>query len=137
MATYADVAVLAARKLGYDFSAAPRDAWANAAAEAFPNSPSMRAKGCPQTIFLALCASGAVTGVAATGAVRDSENVRHARDCLTLLEKNPSYVGMEPRELWALITHASGKAYNQQMHVVLGLAKAGLLITARAKQTTI
>ena len=127
MATYADVAVLAAHQLGSVSSVSAREAWEIAAAETFPNSPSMQVKGCPRTIFLTICASGALAGIAATGAERESENARHALDCLALLDKHPEYVDMAPRRLWALVTHASGKAYNQQMHVVLGLAKAGLL----------
>lgn len=127
MADYADVAVLAVHQLQGESSVSAREAWKIAVAEAFPNSPSMQAKGCPRTIFLTICASGAFAGIAATGAVRDSENARHALDCLVMLDKHPSYVDMAPRKLWALVTHASGKAYNQQMHIVLGLAKAGLL----------
>lgn len=127
MATYADVAVLAVHQLGSESSVSAREAWKIAAAEAFPNSPSMQAKGCPRTIFLTVCASGALAGIAATGDVGDSENARHALDCLVLLGKHPSYVDMDPRKLWVLVTDGSGKAYNQQMHVVLGLAKAGLL----------
>jgi hypothetical protein len=104
-----------------------REAWDDAATEVFPDSASMQSKGCPRTTFLTLCASGAVKDVPATGALRDSENARHAKDCLALLAEQPSYASMAPRKLWNLVTHASGKTYNQQMHVILGLATAGLL----------
>lgn len=127
MADYADVAVFAAHKLRGKLYLSAREAWSIAAAEAFPNSPSMQGKGCPRTVFLTICASGSLAGISATSAIRDSENARHAIDCLALLAEHPNYVDMEPRKLWALVTHASGKAYNQQVHVVLGLAKAGLL----------
>ena len=127
MATYADVAVLAAHRLKSKSSISPREAWKIATAELFPNSLSMQAKGCPRTVFLTICASGALAEIAATGVERDSENARHALDCLVLLDQHPELVGMAPRALWALVTHASGKTYNQQMHVVLGLAEAGLL----------
>lgn len=127
MASFADVAVLAVVKLRGGRQIAAREAWTIAVAEVFPNSVSMQAKGCPRTIFLTLCASGALAGIAASEAVRDSENARHALDCLALLDRHPSYMEMAPRKLWMLVTHGSEKAYNQQMHVVLGLAKAGLL----------
>jgi hypothetical protein len=136
MADYGDVAVFAAKNLRGAVSNSPRECWGIAAAEAFPNSPSMRAKGCPQTVFLTVCEIGALAGVPASGELRDSENARHARDCLDLLYKNPSYMNMQPRKLWALVTRSSGKAYNQQMHVVLGLAKAGLLNASRPHQLT-
>jgi hypothetical protein len=96
----------------------------------------MQAKGCPRTTFLAVCASGALAGIAPTGALRDSENVRHAQDCLLLLKEFPDYMDMSPRKLWALLTHASGKTYNQQMHVVIGLAKAGMLDASFRQSTT-
>ena len=127
MPDYSDVAVLAVSKVYGASPISPRMAWANAAAEVFPNSVSMQVKGCPRTTFLTLCASGVVKGVPGGPAIRDSENARHAQDCLKLLAQHPSYVTMSPRKLWNVVTHASGKTYNQQMHVVLGLAQAGLL----------
>lgn len=127
MPDYADVAVRAASKLRSGRTVSAREAWDSAAADVFPGSASMQAKACPRTTFLTLCASGAVEGLPAWGIVRDSENARHAHDCLRLLAKHPSYLAMGPRELWSLVTNASGKAYNQQIHVILGLARAGLL----------
>lgn len=127
MASYAEAALLAVVKLRVEREVSARAAWTMAVAETFPNSISMQKKGCPRTIFLTLCASGALIGIAASDDMRDSENARHALDCLALLDKHPSYVTLDPRKLWTIVTHASGKAYNQQMHVVLGLAKAGLL----------
>jgi len=127
MANYAEVAVQAVVNLRGERQISAREAWAIAVIDAFPNSISMQEKACPKTIFLTLCASGALVGIPATEGVRDSENARHALDCLALLDEHPGYVDMAPRELWSLVTHASGKAYNQQMHVILGLAKAGLL----------
>jgi hypothetical protein len=127
MANYAEVAVQAFFNISVGRQISARAAWAIAVTDAFPNSVSMQEKGCPKTIFLTLCASGALVGVAATEGVGKSQNARHARDCLALLDKHPGYVDMAPRKLWSLVTNASGKAYNQQMHVILGLAKAGLL----------
>ena len=114
------MAVFAAHKLRREFSVLAREAWTLAAAESFPNSASMQARGCPRTIFLTICASGSLAGIAAFGTLRDSENARHVLDCLVLLDKHRGYVNMDLRKLGALVTHASGKAYNQQMHVVLG-----------------
>lgn len=127
MPDYADVAIQAALALRSGRLTSAREAWDNAAVEVFPNSASMQSKGCPRTTFLTLCASGAVKDLPAAGIVGGSENARHAKDCLALLTEHPSYVAMSPRQLWNLVTNASGKAYNQQMHVILGLAKAGLL----------
>lgn len=127
MPDYADVAVRAALKLRSGRPISAREAWDDAAIEVFPESASMQSKGCPRTTFLTLCASGAVKDLPGAGVVGDSENARHAKDCLELLAEHPGYARMPPRQLWRLVTHASGKAYNQQMHVILGLAKAGLL----------
>lgn len=127
MPDYADVAVRAALKLQGGRLISAREAWDDAAVEVFPKSPSMQSKVCPRTTFLTLCASGAVKDFPAAGEVGDSKNASHARDCLALLARHPGYVTMPPRQLWSLVTHASGKAYNQQMHVILGLAKAGPL----------
>lgn len=127
MPDYTDVAVRAALKLRSGRPISAREAWDAAAVEVFPESASMQSKGCPRTTFLTLCASGAVKDLPATGMVGTSENARHAKDCLALLAAQPSYAAMAPRQLWNLVTHASGKTYNQQMHVILGLAKAGLL----------
>jgi len=127
MPDYADVAIRAVSELRSGRANSPRDAWDKAAVEIFPSSPSMQSKGCPRTTFLTLCASGAVKGLPSTEVVRDSENSRHARDCLRSLARHPNYLSMAPRQLWRLITDSSGKAYNQQIHVIIGLAKAGLL----------
>lgn len=127
MPDYADVAVQAALTLRSGGPISARQAWDDAAIEMFPQSPSMQSKGCPRTTFLTLCASGAIKGLPAAGIVGTSENARHAKDCLALLARHPGYVAIPPRHLWNLVTNASGKAYNQQMHVILGLAKAGLL----------
>lgn len=127
MPDYADVAVRAASKLRSGHPISAREAWDVAAVEVFPKSTSMQSKGCPRTTFLTLCASGAVKGLPVAGVVPDSENARHAKDCLKLLAQHPSYMAMTPRQLWNVVTHASGKAYNQQIHVILGLAQAGLL----------
>lgn len=130
MSDYAEVAVRAVSKLHSGKPISAREAWDNSAAEVFPQSASVRSKGCPRTTFLTLCDSGAVKGLLAAGVVRNSENARHALDCLALLAQHPNYVAMNPRKLWELVTRASGKQYNQQMHVILGLAQAGLLRNA-------
>lgn len=127
MSSYADVAVQAALKLRSGQPISARKAWTDAACAVFSESPSMQSKGCPRTTFLTLCASGALKGVPALGAIVDSANARHAKDCLALLAQHPDYTAMPPRQLWNIVTRASGKAYNQQMHVILGLHNAGLL----------
>lgn len=127
MPDYADVAVRAALKLRSGRAISAREAWDDAAVEVFPESASLQLKGCPRTTFLTLCASGAVKDLPGAVIARDSPNARHTKDCLALLARHPGYVAMPPRQLWRVVTHASGKAYNQQMHVILGLAKAGLL----------
>jgi len=127
MPDYADVALRAVSKLRAAREISAREAWDRAAYEVFPKSVSMQSKGCPRTTFLTLCARGAVSGVPAVGIVPNSENARHTQDCLILLAQHPSYLTMAPRQLWSLVTHSSGKAYNQQMHVILGLAQAGIL----------
>lgn len=127
MPDYADVAVRAALILRSSREISAREAWHEAAREVFPESPSMQSKGCPRTTFLALCASGAVKELPATGFFPESENARHAKDCLALFALDPNYVAMPHRQLWSVVTGGSGKAYNQQMHVIVGLAKAGLL----------
>lgn len=127
MPNYSDVAVQAAHILGNGQPISAREAWNNAVVKVFPDSPSMQAKGCPRTIFLTLCASGAIMNLPAIGIVGDSKNATHARHSLSLLARHPEYVTLPTGQLWKLVTDGSGKSYNQQMHVILGLAHAGLL----------
>ena len=136
MPNYSDVAVQAALKLGREPSISAREAWNYAAIEAFPNSESMQSKGCPKTTFLTVCASGALVDFPKNGTVRDTANAKHARDCLTLIARDSSYIEMDPRRLWEIVTHGSGKAYNEQMHVILGLARARLLRQSPLKDTS-
>lgn len=127
MSDYGAVAVQAVHKLREGVATSPRDAWEQAVAEIFPRSESMRVKACPRTTFLALCSLGAVVSIAPDVAPKESENVRYAREAFALLSDDPTYINKSPVELWQQIMRGSGKAYNQQMHVVLALAKAGLL----------
>ena len=124
---FSTVAVKAVEAYVQSAALSPHIAWSVAAQKVYPHSVSMQEKGCPRTTFLALCANGAVKGVPSGRYVRDSANVQHALDALMLLKQDPNRSNGDARRLWIEVTQASGKAYNQQMHVVLGLARASLL----------
>jgi hypothetical protein len=124
---FSTVAVNAVEAYVQSGALSPHSAWSVAAQKVYPHSVSMQEKGCPRTTFLALCAKGAIKSVASGEYVRESANVQYALDALELLRQHPNRINCDARRLWMEVTQASGKAYNQQMHVGLGLARANLL----------
>jgi hypothetical protein len=103
----------------------PADAWAEAAAEVFPDSPSSQVKGCPMGAFLGLCEEGRVAGVPVGGYTASRLNKQYALDAVRLLVAEPGIADLGPEELWRRVMDGRGKRANSQMEVVLGLWRAG------------
>ena len=121
------LAVHAAKACAEGTYIGPRAAWATGAIAVFPESQSMRDKGCPRSTFLALCGAGFIKGVPAGIYARPGPNSVHALDAVALIRKSPGANTLEAHPLWGAVTEGSGKAHNGQMHVVLALANADLL----------
>jgi hypothetical protein len=100
----------------------PVDAWSEAAMLFYPNKESSREKGCPKSSFLGLCEEGRIKNVKAGSYSKSKLNKSYALEAVSMLEINPN---LSEKELWDKI---STKQYNQQMHVVLALFKAGLIV---------
>jgi hypothetical protein len=109
MGQYGQVAIKAAQYIADGEK--PRAAWEIASCEVFTPGSAMQKKGCPRNAFLGLYGD---TGY----------NARYAQTALKILKDNPGKAYTEA-ELWNLVI--PGKAYNQQMDVVLSLFNAGLI----------
>jgi hypothetical protein len=122
--SFGRVAVIAARNLATGEAASPALAWDDAAKLVFPEKEEMQKKSCPRTTFLALCGTGRLASVAAGSYCGPTRNMEHALAALQILDREPEH---SPVSLWRSVTENSGKAYNQQMHVVLALVRSGFL----------
>ncbi|NLD46886.1 MAG: hypothetical protein GX660_06760 [Clostridiaceae bacterium] len=91
----------------------PDYAWKKASCEIFEPGSSSQKKGCPKNTFLGLYGGQGI-------------NAEYARKALNYLRSN-NISEIEPEELWIIINEGTKKAYNQQMHVVIAMYKAGLI----------
>ena len=98
MGKYGDTAIRATELLRQR-ALAPERAWKDAASEAFPNSPSSQAKGCPRGALLGLYYSGRLRGISplTQGPVNSGANARYAVKAVSILEKNPALAVGRPR----------------------------------------
>lgn len=132
MSKYGDVAVLAV-SLVKERRMSPPDAWAEAAARIFPDSESLRTKGCPKGAFLGLAAAGLINGVPASDYGRSStgKNAQYAVTASELLMQNPELTNRGPKNLWLNCLRKIGvdteKQHNSQMDIVLRLYSLGFL----------
>ena len=131
MSNYGEVAIQAAN-LTSTTGVAPLEAW-EAAAKRLLHTPDLRAKGCPKAAFLGLCAAGLVKNVAGgyyDGAL-ESPNAQYAVAAIKVIRLSGGISGMEEKSLWdRALKVAKGKegtVHNQQMSVVLSLARANLI----------
>ena len=125
MASYQEVAVIAANFLSGGNCSDPADAWAKAASEVFPASTSLRDKGCPRAAFLGLCHEGYVDKVEPSSHPRLSKNGEYAVEAVQVLRRN-KFLASQPDLLWKQVA-GNTKTQNHQMDVVVGLWEAGLL----------
>lgn len=125
MGQYGEVAKMAARLLSDRTFTQPDEAWGEAAGRLLL-TPSSRAKACPRTTFLGLCASGAVRGVRPGSYTRATHNPRYAERAVDTLRSDPA-LASEPSRLWRIATAGKEVKPNGQMDVVTSLWSEGLL----------
>lgn len=126
MGRYGEAAVKAVRLIQDNTYNSPREAWAQAVLEVFPDSRSMQEKPCPKGTFLGLCEAGVVKGVEPGNYTRSVKNKRYALRGLEILRKT-SDLAADPRGLWEVVMGSEIKKYNQQMDVLCTLWNKGLL----------
>ena len=126
MNKYGEVARRAVGFLLWVPGSTPVEAWAAAAEEVFPDSPSSREKGCPKGAFLGLCEDGVVAGVPPGSYTRSVLNKGYALSGLVALRTRPA-LEHDPRELWRIATEGTEIQANSQMEVLIALWRDGLL----------
>ncbi len=122
MSKYSEIALHAVDLVHQKRVSDPVDAWSEAAMLFYPNNKSLREKNCPKSSFLGLCEEGRIKNVKVGSYSKSKLNKSYALKALSMLEINPN---LSEKELWENI---STKQYNQQMHVVLALFKANLIV---------
>jgi hypothetical protein len=127
MATFGDAAIRATELVRDRQFRSPRDAWKRAVAELFPDSVSMREKGCPRAAFLGLCEEGLVAGIAHGTYTSSQENKADAVKAAALLARDPALASRGPKALWDHVLAGRTKRHNAQMDIVLALFGKGLL----------
>jgi len=127
MATFGDAAIRAVEFVRDRKCPSPEDAWKRAAAELFPDSESMRKKGCPRAAFLGLCEEGLVVGVDRGTYTRSQENKADVVKAAALLARDPALASRGSMALWDRVLAGRTKRHNSQMDVVLALYGRGLL----------
>lgn len=125
MANYRDAAVTKANLLTSGDFSDPADAWTQAAKKIFPNSASLRDKGCPKGAFLGLCNGGFIAGVEPRNYARGSKNGDYAIAAIEVLRQN-KFIASQPDLLWKKVA-GNTKTQNHQMDVVIGLWDSGLI----------
>lgn len=136
VAGYGDVAVEAVG-ITQTGGLSPLEAW-EAAATRLLSTADTRSKGCPKAAFLGLCAAGLIEKVPGghyDGAM-ESPNAQYAIAAVKVIRLSGGITGLDEKSLWPrALKVAKGKegtAHNQQMTVVLSLAKANLIVGVRA-----
>jgi len=102
------------------------DAWTAAVRDAFPDSPSSQAKGCPRGAYLGLCEEGLVEGIPRGQYTRSKDNKAYALRAHGILQTEPA-LSSSPDRLWDRVLAPISKKHNSQMDVVASLWNQGLL----------
>lgn len=123
---YAEIAIAATQFVREKKCASPVEAWSQAAAAVFPQSPSSRAKGCPKSAYLGLCEDGYVRGIPRGSYTSGKKNKHYAVKAVRLLNRDSS-LARSSQKLWDAVMSGEEKKPNQQMEVVIGLWNADLL----------
>jgi Family of unknown function (DUF6979) len=123
---YKNAAVEAARWIASSMGRGPAEGWAAAVAREFPTSESSQKKSCPRDAFLGLCEEGLVKGVVSGDYTRSEKNKKYAVEAVRLLSCEPE-LAVDIPGLWHRVLNGEPKAYNQQMHVVIGLWNEGFI----------
>jgi hypothetical protein len=123
---YGRAAVLAVELYRSGKATSPQEAWEQAAAAIFPDSPSSRAKGCPKGAFLGLCSEGLIRGIGPGEYTTSRDNCSYAVRAVHVLEDDPSLAENKAR-LWSEVMDGEQKRHNSQMDVVTALWTADLI----------
>lgn len=119
---YGRTAIIATTKARNGMS--PPDAWAQAAAEVFPDSTASQEKNCPKNTFPGLCEAGRITGIPCGAYTKSTLNKGYALAALELLAADPTLEARKD-DLWKLACGDPTKTPNRQMDVVLALRAFG------------
>lgn len=129
---YGDVAINAVLMCKSDDKYNPCDAWALAAQEHYPSSPSAQLKGGPKGAFLGLCSEGLVRHVSKQRYARAIQSGNYAIKAVRVLQHYEDQDTELPNavQLWDAVMRNVGKeiVHNGQMDVVLALWKKELII---------
>lgn len=131
--SYALAAVNAA-KVSKEYGISPVKTWQLFMEHLFPESKSGREKGCPKSTFLGLCEAGYIEGIKPQVYTSSVHNKRYAIAAVKILSANEN-LNYAPSELWQLVLENEtdqSRQYNHQMHVVLALWDAGLIMKQAA-----
>ena len=119
---YGRAAVLAVELYRTGKANSPEEAWEQAVATIFPDSPSSQEKGCPKGAFLGLCQEGYVVGIDRGDYTTSQDNRRYAIKAVDLLRSDDELADDKGR-LWSQVMDVEGteKRHNSQMDVVTSL----------------
>jgi hypothetical protein len=98
----------------------PISAWKKATLVTFPNSSSLREKGCPKDAFLAICETGKIKNVAVGNYTKSIKNKNYALKIMELL-KNNSELANNKQKLWQIVRGDSNISHNSQIDVVMAM----------------
>jgi hypothetical protein len=127
MSKYRDVAIKAVGLIKSGFVSSPSDALEKATLAVFPNSVSLRDKGCPKGAFIGLCNEGLIDGIPKGSYARSGKNGEYALKAIDILRTN-RFLTSQPELLWKKVA-GNTKSTNGQMDVVIGLWEAKCIIT--------
>ncbi|MGI9438345.1 MAG: DUF6979 family protein [Parvibaculales bacterium] len=132
MSKFGECAVRASKVLQARHDFGPNDAWAMAAREIFPSSPSSQKKSCPRKAFEGLCYAGKVKDIGGEKVqyAQPSQNGDYALEGLRILAGNPSLTS-HPKTLWREVLKNleldEEKQPNGQMEVLIALFERNLI----------
>ena len=126
MSKFGEVAVWATRRV-IEEKLAPPAAWTRASLALNPDSIDMAAKPCPRTTYLTLCGNGFVKGVPTGRYANGRENAEMAVALAMILLEDSDLADASENRLWQM-AGGGAKTKNDQVEVVVGLSRAGLLV---------
>lgn len=126
MNKYGQAAIKAVELIVSKRESTPEAAWEMATIEIFGDGTS-QSKGCPRSIFLALCETGKVKGINSGVYTSAKQNKAYALKALELLNDDSS-LSSDTKILWNKVQSGVVKKHNSQMDVVLALWSEGFIV---------
>lgn len=133
---YGEIALRAIALVRDGVCTSAEQSWQIAAREMFPGSPDSQRKGCPKSAFLGLCQEGLVLGIPVGRYTESRDNKMYAIKAVQLLHKDPQLAYSGANALWHKVMNGERKRPNYQMHVVLALWEAKLIVQERVEYLT-